>query len=514
MRYEWLYTTDMKIPEEKIAYTEGEFVKRVKKTDPVVDEKILAKAYQFAVKTHAGQTRYSGEPYVNHALETAIILAEWRLHTPTIVAGLLHDTVEDGEATAEQLEKEFGSAVAQLVEGVTKISNIRLTNSKEELFVENLRKMIVAMSKDLRVVLVKLADRLHNMRTLEYIPLAKQRRIAQETLEVYAPLADRLGMGHVKGQLDDLAFPYVDPEGYAWVKEYAAPYYVRAKEDTESARKELMKTLAREGIGAEVQARTKRLYSLYQKLKRKEINKDITQVNDLVALRVLTDSIPHCYIALGIVHGLWKPVPSLGISDFIAQPKPNGYKSIHTKVFMHNRIAEIQIRTKEMHEEAEYGIASHWYYEEIKSSGKLRDEKLESGQIFTPLEKMGWVRQMVEMLKDIQDNKELITNLKTDMFQERIFVYTPKGDVIDLPMGATPIDFAFAIHTDLGHFASGARVNGKLVSLNFQLRSGDICEVLKSKSKKKASRDWLRFVITSSAKSRIMKSVRGEVGRR
>lgn len=501
----------MDLPNTTITYTEEAFVKKVQTANPKIDETMIRRAFAFALKAHEGQTRYSGEPYVNHAVETALLLSEWRLPTQTVVAGLLHDTVEDGLATYESLEKEFGPVVAQIVDGVTKISAIRLRNSREEAMVENLRKMIVAMSKDLQVVLVKLADRLHNMQTLEYVPIIKQKRIARETLEVYSPLADRLGMGQIKGMLDDLAFPYVDPEGYAWVKEYAAPYYLRAQEDTHHAEKIIVDGLRKEKIEAMVQARTKRLYSLYQKLLRKEINRDISQINDLVALRVIVDTIPHCYMALGIVHGFWKPVPSLGISDFIAQPKPNGYQSIHTKVFMKNRIAEIQIRTHEMHEEAEYGIASHYHYEALKTLGKISDSQLEAGNVFTPQEKMGWVKQLVELFREIQDGKELLENLKLDLFQERIFVYTPLGDVIDLPLGATPIDFAYTIHSDLGNWAKGARVNGKLVSLNFQLKSGDICEIIKSKDRKTASRDWLSFVVTRSAKSRIMRSIRAPI---
>jgi GTP pyrophosphokinase len=480
-------------------------VKEIKSLQPEVDGEVLKRAVEYAAGAHKGQKRFSGEPYVNHALETAKILASWHLFTPSIVAGLLHDTVEDGEAKLVEVDREFGETIAGLVDGVTKVSQVKLRGSTEEEMVENLRKMVVAMSKDLRVVLVKLADRLHNMRTLEYVPKNKQKRIARETLEVYAPLADRLGMGEVKGELEDLTFPYLHPEDYRWLKKCSIKAYESAKEDIEKAKKVILRELKKERIKSEVHGRAKHLYSLYKKLIRPEVGRDLKKVYDLVAMRILVDEVADCYTALGVVHKTWKPVPKLGVSDFVAQPKPNGYQSIHTKVFVKGRILEVQIRTHQMHEEAEYGVAAHWHYAQEKRGGKKEISEIEKGY-FAPRDKLAWVKQLVAIHKEIRDNRELVSSLKLDALSGRIFVFTPMGDVIDLPIKATGVDFAFAIHSEVGNAATGVKVNGKMTALNGKLKSGDVCEVVTSKGKKKPSRDWLEFVVTDAARRHIRKA--------
>lgn len=455
------------------------------------------KVYQFAANAHFGQKRLSGEPFITHPAAVAKILTDWKLDSKTVIAGLLHDTIEDGAATHEDILKEFGPEVAALVDGVTKVGEIKLRGSSEEEFVENLRKMFLAMAKDLRVVLVKLADRLHNMQTLEYLPADKQKRIAKETLEVYAPLAERLGMGEVKGELEDLAFQYLFPEEYSWLKKYASSAFKQAGEHVKEAKRKLLRALAEEKITPVINGREKHLYSLYKKLLRPEINKDLSLIHDLVALRILTDTVEQCYVALGTVHKIFKPVPSLGVSDYIALPKPNGYRSIHTRVLgPDGRIIEIQIRTEEMHEEAENGIAAHWYYKELQAG------------VFVPREKLGWVRQLADWQKEVSDSQEFINNLKFDALSHRIFILTPNGDVKDLPAGATPIDFAYAVHTKLGDRTTGAKVNGKIAPFDYKLKSGDVCEVLLAKEPRKPHVDWLQFVVTNLAKTEIQKGLR------
>jgi len=463
---------------------------------------LIKKAYEFAEIAHAGQKRLSGEPFFSHPLAVANILADHRLDSTSIVVGLLHDTLEDTNVSKEELEKEFGLEVADLVKGETKIGELKLRGSSEK-FVENLRRMILAMSKDLRVILVKLADRLHNMQTLQYLPEEKQKNNAKETLEVYAPLADRLGMGEMKGTLEDLAFPYAHPQDYLLLQNFVKPYYKKAEEFLEKATRVVYLKLAEEGIKAKVTTRPKHYYSLWKKLQRPEINKDINKVYDLVAMRILVDTVKDCYGALGVIHSIWRPVPMAGISDFIALPKPNGYRSLHTKVFsLHEKILEIQIRTFEMHEEAENGIAAHWYYASAKANG-ASGAKLEKG-VFKP-EKLSWVKQLVGWQKEVIDSKEFMEALKFDALAQRIFVFSPKGDVFDLPAGATTVDFAYAVHTDLGDKADGAKVNGKMVPLSFKLKSGDLVEILK-KENSKPSEKWLRFVITQQARRKILKN--------
>lgn len=481
-------------------------ISKVQNYNTKADFGLIEKAYSFALVAHEGQKRLSGDPFFIHPLAVANILAEYKLDSVSIVAGLLHDTLEDSNVSKEEIEKQFGKSVIGIIEGVTKIGGISLRGSSEETFVENLRKMLLAMSKDLRVILVRLADRYHNMQTLQYLPEERRVKIARETLEVYAPLAERLGMGEMKGSLEDMAFPYVYPEEYKWLIEYSRPYYKKTEEFLEKATRVIYKELAKENIRVKITSRSKHLYSLWRKLLRPEIDKDVNRVYDLVAMRILTESVRDCYAALGIVHSLWKPVPSIGISDFIAQPKPNGYRSIHTKVFSFNeRITEIQIRTFKMHEEAEYGVAAHWHYSEAKTDG-ASDKKLEIGA-FAPEDKLSWVKQLMVWQNEVVDSKEFLEALKFDALTHRIFVFSPKGDVFDLPEGATPIDFAYAIHSDLGNQTSGCLVNGKMVSLDYRLKSGDMVEIIK-KEGSRPSEKWLRFVITQMAKNRISRFLR------
>ena len=482
-------------------------IEKIKSYNPEADFGEIKKAFDFAFEAHLGQIRLSGKPVLGHPLAVSDILSDWKLDTISIVAGLLHDVVEDGGKTLEEVKRKFGEQVAELVNGVTKIGELKLRGSSEEEFVENLRKMLVVMASDLRVVLIKLADRYHNMQTLSFLPLEKQKRIAKETLEIYAPLAERLGIGEIKGKLEDLAFPYIYPEDFVWVKSFSAPAYHLAEEVIDEAKKIILSELEKEKIKAEVHGRAKHLYSLWQKLLRPEIDKDISKIYDLVALRILVNSVRDCYAALGIVHKLWKPVPFRGISDFIAQPKPNGYRSIHTTVFgPQGKIIEVQIRTYQMHEEGENGIAAHWYYGHLKTAG-VSDKKLEDG-VFAPNEKLSWVRQLVAWQKEIVGSQEFLEALKFDALKHRIFVFSPKGDVFDLPAESTPIDFAYAIHSELGDKAMGAKVNGKMVSLDFRLKSGDMVEILTSEKKKGPSRDWLSFVVTRVAKKEILKHFR------
>lgn len=480
---------------------------QIRRYNSQADFGLVNKAYQFACNAHAGQKRLSGEDFINHPLTVALYLTDWKLDSDSIAAGLLHDIVEDAEIPLEKIEKEFGKTIAILIDGVTKIGEIKLRENKTEEFVENLRKMIVVMAKDLRVILIKLADRYHNLQTLYVLPREKQIRIARETIEIYAPLAERLGIGEMKGKLEDLAFPYLYPEEYQWLKEYTAVYYKEADRRLSEAKRKLLTGLAKEGIRAEIHTRAKHLYSLYQKLLRPEINKDITKINDLIALRILVNTVEECYVSLGVVHKAYKPLPSAGVSDFIAVPKPNGYRSIHTRVFgPEGKIFEVQIRTYQMHEEAENGIAGHWYYCQQKTKG-VKDSQIERG-FFAPTEKMNWVKELVKWQSEITDSKEFVDSLKFDALKHRIFVFSPKGDVFDLPVDSTPIDFAYAVHTSLGDTCSGAKIDGKMASLDYKLKSGQVVEIITAKGKKGPSRDWLKFVITKIARDEIAKHLR------
>ncbi len=482
------------------------FLTETKKVNPNSNLDILSRAWEFAKIAHAGQKRYSGEPYVSHLLDVAIILLGWNMDIKSLVAGILHDVTEDGGAKHGDIAQGFGDEVALLVDGVSKVSRVQLRGSLDSVFIENLRKMFVAMAKDLRVVLIKLADRLHNMRTLNFVPDEKKKRIANETLQIYAPLADRLGMGQAKAELEDLAFPYVFPEEYKKVKELSQNYYKTVDKEIDKIRKQLLTALAQRNIRANIQSRSKHLYSLWKKLCRADINWDFDKIHDIVAARIILDTVEQCYATLGIIHNLYKPVPYLGISDFIAQPKPNGYKSIHTKVFgPGGRIIEIQIRTHQMHQEDEYGLAAHWAYNELKNQ-KVNDRAF----VYHSSDKLKWVKQLVDWQKKIKDSEEYIKAVKSDILNERIFAFTPKGDVYDLPKGATPIDFAYSVHTDLGNYLKGAKVNGKIVPLNNKLDNGDVVEILKDKNPKKPTEKWMDFAITTNAKRHIKRRLKSD----
>lgn len=493
---------------KKLEESYKELVTKIWEYNGMADIEKIKKAWEFAKLSHIDQKRLTGEAFINHPLAVAKILCSWRLDTTSIIAGLLHDAIEEGGATRKDIVNEFGEEIARLVDGVTKVTELRLKGSKEQEFVENLRKMLLVMAKDLRVVLVKLADRLHNMQTLDALPVNKQKANAQETIEVYAPLAERLGIGEVKGQLEDLAFPYVYPEDYKKVKNRARIHYEKAGKHIKSMKRLLLKKLAKEGIKAKIDGRKKHLYSLWRKLERPEVDWDFDKVHDIVALRILVDKISQCYTALGVVHGCYKPVPHLGISDFIAQPKPNGYRSIHTKVFgPGERIVEVQIRTYKMHKQAEHGIAAHWVYGEAKVKG-TKDAILEMRGIKVDKDKLLWVKQLVDWQKEITDSEEFLRAVKFDALTHRNFVFSPLGDVYDLPAGATPVDFAYAVHTDLGNYIKCVRVDGRLVPLDYKLKSGEVVEIIKSKNPKKPSQDWLDFVVTTTARRKIKGSLK------
>jgi GTP pyrophosphokinase len=463
-----------------------DLLKLVRANRPNDELDLIRKAYDFSLRHHKGQQRASGAPFLSHPLEVAHLLAEMKLDPVAIAAGLLHDLLEDTSVTLEEIQKEFGEQVAHIVEGVTKISKIDFA-SREERQAENVRKMILAMVDDIRVVLIKLADRLHNMRTLDYLSPERREQIARETLEIYAPLAHRLGMGKVRGELEDLAFPYVDPIGYKQVHD--AVEARRKSGEAFLARKVefLRGKLKEEHIEARVESRIKRLFSIRQKLLRQRITVD--QLYDLLAVRIIANSVHDCYAVLGIIHNLWRPVPGR-IKDFIAMPRPNAYQSLHTTVIAEGGTPfEVQIRTEEMHKMAEEGIAAHWKYKDGPVTA--RDEQ-----------RLAWLRQVVEWQTDISDPNEFLSTLKIDLFPEEVYTFTPKGKVVVLPRDATPIDFAYAIHTDVGHTCVGAKVNGRMVPLRHHLHSGDIVEIVTAPSHH-PSRDWLTLVKSSRARQKI-----------
>lgn len=451
------------------------------------DWALVEKAYAYSLDAHSGQTRESGESYIMHPLGVVMILAELELDLVTIIAGLLHDVVEDTAITLEEIRKEFGEEVANLVDGVTKLSRLDFT-SKEEQQAETLRKMFIAMAQDIRVVLIKLADRTHNLRTLRYLNTHRQKEIARETLEIYAPLAHRLGIYMIKWELEDLAFRYMQPSDYFQLVDKLAKKRREREHFINRIIWILQDQLSEASIKAEIQGRPKHLYSIYNKMKAQ--GKDLNEIYDLTAVRIVVDTVKDCYHTLGIVHTLWKPIPGR-FKDFIAMPKPNMYQSLHSTVFAaENELAEIQIRTWDMHRTAEYGIAAHWRYKEkVKDSGELDD-------------KLTWLRQLLEWQHDYRDARDFIKDLKGDLFTDEVFVFTPKGDVIDLPAGSVTLDFAYKIHTDIGNRCTGAKVNGRLVPLDYQLKTGDMVEVVTSKHGS-PSRDWLNIVKTSHAKNKV-----------
>jgi len=463
-----------------------DLLRRVRTNRPNDDMELVRSAYRFSLEHHTGQTRASGQPYLVHPLEVALILADMKLDTTAIAAGLLHDSVEDTSVTIEEIVAKFGDQVAHIVEGVTKISKIDFA-SREEAQAENVRKMMLAMVDDIRVVLIKLADRLHNMRTLEHLSPERQGKIAKETLEIYAPLAHRLGMGKIRGELEDLAFPYVDPVGYDHVARQVEARRKNGEKLLSQMEDTIREKLKEAHIEARVSSRIKRMYSIYQKLQRQKITVD--QMYDLLALRIITSSVNDCYAVLGIIHNAWRPVPGR-IKDFIAMPRPNLYQSLHTTIITENgHPFEVQIRTEEMHKMAEEGIAAHWKYKDGPISA--RDEQ-----------RLAWLRQVVEWQRDMADPSEFLSTLKIDLYPEEVYTFTPKGRVVILPRDATPIDFAYTIHTEVGHSCVGAKVNGRIVPLRYKLRSGDIVEIL-TQTGHKPSRDWLGIAKSSRARQKI-----------
>ena len=457
---------------------------------PSDDLGIIERAFEFSLLHHSGQLRASGEPYLIHPLEVAQVLAEMKLDPQAIAAGLLHDAVEDTDATNDQIRTDFGESVAHIVEGVTKIDKIQLASaSKEERQAENVRKMMLAMVDDIRVVLIKLADRLHNMRTLEHLKPEQQQQISRETLEIYAPIAHRLGMGKVRGELEDLAFRFVEPQTYQQLTESVEERRERGEAFLEKTVELIRLKLYENGVDPiRIDWRIKRLYSIYQKLLRQRITVD--QVYDLLAVRIITHSVKDCYSALGAIHSLWRPVPGR-IKDFIAMPRPNLYQSLHTTVITDTGMQfEVQIRTEEMHKLAEEGIAAHWKYKD-GSPVNAKDEQ-----------RLAWLRQLVEWQREITDPNEFIATLKVDLYPEEVYTFTPKGRVVILPRDATPVDFAYSVHTEVGHACVGARVNGRLVPLRYKLHNGDVVEVM-TQTGHAPSRDWLTFTKSSRARNKI-----------
>jgi GTP pyrophosphokinase len=465
----------------------NDILERLTSYNPHADIELLKKAYVFSAKVHLGQVRLSGEPYLNHPLEVTGILTQLKLDVASVVTGLLHDTVEDTLTTLEEIQENFGTEIAQMVDGLTKISLISLRSSEENQ-AENFRKMILAMVKDIRVILIKLADRLHNMRTLKYHTFEKQAEIAQETLDIYAPLAHRLGIDWIKSELEDLAFQYLYPEIYEEIRRKIAKREKERARYIEEVKRTLMKKLYENHIEGEVTGRLKQIHSIY--LKMKDQNIDFDQVYDITAFRVVVNSIKECYDVLGIIHSLWKPIPGK-FKDYIGLPKENMYQSLHTTAIgPYGERIEIQIRTHEMHKIAEEGIAAHWKYKEGKVVEEAEDKR------FT------WLRQLLEWQRDLKDDREFIESVKVDLFPNEVYIFTPKGSVKPFPIGSTPIDFAYSIHSDVGNHCSGAKVNGKIVPLRYELRSGDTVEILTSPNQK-PSKDWLKLVKTSRAKTKI-----------
>lgn len=473
-----------------------QLIAQIKSYNPQAELDMVKKGYAYACEAHQGQKRKSGEDYIVHPVGVAKILADLQLDVTTITAGLLHDVVEDTEITLEDIKAEFGEEVALLVDGVTKLSRIEF-KSKEEQQVENLRKMFLAMAKDIRVILIKLADRLHNMRTLKYHSPEKQKEIAEETVEIFAPLAHRLGIFKLKWELEDLALRYLEEEQYYQLVQAINMKRQEREDYINEVIAILQNQLQEMGIEADIQGRPKHFYSIYNKMVKQ--GKSLSEIYDLIAVRVIVSTVKDCYGVLGVVHSLWKPIPGR-FKDYIAMPKPNMYQSLHTTVIgPRGEPFEIQIRTWEMHRTSEYGIAAHWRYKEGSS---LSDREFE--------DKLSWLRQLLEWQRELRDAREFMDSLKVDLFSDRVYVFTPKGDVVELSAGSVPIDFAYRVHTDVGHRCVGAKVNGRIVPLDYELKTGDIVEILTSKTGS-PSRDWLNIVKTSQAKNRIRQWFKKEV---
>ncbi|MFC2468801.1 MAG: RelA/SpoT family protein [Negativicutes bacterium] len=462
----------------------------VRQTQPEADLELIQRAYELAEAAHAGQKRASGEEYIIHPLHVAAILVDMHLDEATISAALLHDVVEDTTYTIEEMQEYFGEEVAMLIDGVTKLGRIEY-KSKEEQQLENYRKLFLAMAKDIRVILIKLADRLHNMRTLKYMREDKQKRIAKETIEIYAPLANRLGISSIKCELEDLCLRYLEPEIYYDLVENVKQKRQERQSFINDAMQQLGERLENAGMKAEIRGRAKHFYSIYKKMKRD--NKDISEIYDLSAVRVLVDSVRDCYGVLGVIHEMWKPMPGR-FKDYIAMPKSNGYQSLHTTVMTRGYPLEIQIRTFAMHEVSEYGFAAHWKYKEAgKSVGAKGDYD----------KKLSWLRQVVNLQQELSDPQEYVEALKVDVFSDEVFVFTPRGDVIDLPKGSIPLDFAYRIHTEVGNHCVGAKVNGRLVPLEYKLKNGDIVSIITNKANNGPSPDWLNIVASSETRNKI-----------
>jgi GTP pyrophosphokinase len=472
--------------------------------DPDLD--LIKKAYVYSAKVHQGQLRKSGEPYLVHPLEVAGILAEMKLDEASVVTGLLHDTIEDTLATKEEVGELFGPEIADLVDGVTKLSQFSAANTQEEKQAENFRKMVVAMAKDIRVLLVKLADRTHNMRTLDHMKPESQERIARETLDIYAPLANRLGMQWVKAELEELSFKYLKPADFADITGRIAAQSKEKEKFVHDVVAIIKEKLAGQGLEADVSGRLKHAYSVFRKMR--QLDMDFDQIQDVIGFRVLVDTVAQCYESLGVIHSVWKPVPGR-FKDYIAIPKPNGYQSLHTTVVgPRGERIEVQLRTREMHRIAEEGVAAHWAYKEIGRDGK-------GGGALSKKDaaEFGWLRQLVEFQREVDDPREFLETVKVDLFSDEVFVFTPKGDIKALPRGSTPVDFAYAIHTQIGEHCVGGKVNGKLVPLRHKLKNGDSIEILTSPHAH-PSKDWLTFVKTSRAQARIRGYLRIEEHRR
>jgi len=474
-------------PQDPVEQLYRELEAKIREYRPKDDLSAVERAFRFASRYHEGQTRDSGEPYMVHPVMVAHILAEMRMDQVAIETGLLHDVVEDTSVTVEQVRSEFGDEVARCVDGLTKLSKLDIFGA-EERQAESFRKMLLAMVEDIRVIMVKLADRIHNMRTLGYLSPERRERVARETIEIYAPIAHRLGMGKVRGELEDLAFQHLEPDAYREILTEIESRRHSSEEYLNEIRRTVEAELRREGIPARIEARVKRPFSVFQKLRRQKITVD--QVYDLIALRIITDSVKNCYAALGVIHNQWRPIPGR-IKDFIAIPRPNLYQSLHTSVVgPHGQTFEVQIRTEEMHRIAEEGIAAHWKYKEGRKGPAADDQRI------------AWLRHLVEWQRDMQDPGEFMSTLKVDLYPEEVYIFTPRGKVVVLPRDATPIDFAYAIHSDVGHTCVGAKVNGRIVPLRSALRNGDIVEIM-TQPGHEPSKDWLAFVKTSRARNKI-----------
>jgi GTP diphosphokinase / guanosine-3',5'-bis(diphosphate) 3'-diphosphatase len=474
-----------------------QLIAKVRVYNSQADAALIGRAYEYSARMHGEQKRMSGEPYVTHPLNVALIIADFKLDLPSIITGLLHDVVEDTHASLAEVQSQFGSEVARLVDGVTKVSKITFL-SREEKQAENFRKMIIAMAHDIRVVLIKLADRLHNMRTLNHLPHDRQQEIARETLEIYAPIAHRLGIYWLKSELEDAAFRYLNPAAYATLKAYVAKTRTERESYIRAVIEILSHRLAESGVKAEVTGRPKHFYSIHTKMQEERLHFD--EIYDLVAFRIIVGTVRECYEALGVVHANWKPIPGR-FKDYIALPKANMYQSLHTTLIgPRGQRMEVQIRTREMHEVAEQGIAAHWSYKE--GGAQIRDTQ-----------RFAWLRRLIEWQQNLKDPQEFLSTVKDDLFPEEVFVFTPKGDLLDFPQGATVIDFAYRIHSQVGHHLAGARVNGRMVPLRYQLKSGDTVEVITAE-RQTPGKDWTNYVVTARAKSRIRQWLRQQQAER